>query len=37
LAGAYAIHDPTISGWNDRFAPEAGVRRSGANLDSFVT
>jgi hypothetical protein len=21
LAGAYAIHDSTISGWNDRFAP----------------
>jgi hypothetical protein len=27
LAGAYAIHDPTISGWNDRFAPEPALRR----------
>jgi hypothetical protein len=26
LAGAYASHDPTISGWNGRFAPEAASR-----------
>src|SRR6266436_7455243 len=25
LAGAYAIHDSTISGWNDRFAPMIGI------------
>jgi transposase InsO family protein len=25
LAGAYAIHDPTISGWNVPFAPAADI------------
>jgi hypothetical protein len=33
LAGAYAIHDPTISGWNDRFAPTAAIRTSDVERD----